>query len=132
MREHGDFDSKKWKSNNKKGPIKCKNGLATVVPGDAKQTFRCSNVSELDCGAYIGIEEPRLTCAQMDYYDFKSHADLGSFRGQGSNTWGWVSDNGREFAAVGQVRVYKHWCTSLSATGLINDYRKMVPPLSRF
>lgn len=38
----------------------------------------------------------------MDYYDFKTHADLGSRRGQGSNTWGWVSDDGREFVAVGQ------------------------------
>lgn len=40
----------------------------------------------------------------MDYYDFKSHAALGSSRGAGSNTWGWVSDTGREFVAVGQVR----------------------------
>lgn len=39
----------------------------------------------------------------MDYYDFKSHADLGSARGEGSNTWGWVSDDGREFVAIGQV-----------------------------
>jgi hypothetical protein len=39
----------------------------------------------------------------MDYYDFKSHADLGSSRGEGSNTWGWVSDDGREFVAIGQV-----------------------------
>lgn len=38
----------------------------------------------------------------MDYYDFKTHADLGSRRGQGSNTWGWVSEDGREFVAVGQ------------------------------
>jgi hypothetical protein len=40
----------------------------------------------------------------MDYYDFKSHAELGSSRGEGSNTWGWVSDDGREFVAIGQVR----------------------------
>lgn len=47
MREHGDFAPKKWKSDkSNKGPIKCKNGLATVVPGDATQTYRCSNVSE--------------------------------------------------------------------------------------
>ena len=39
----------------------------------------------------------------MDFYDFKSHADLGSIKGEGSNTWGWVSDTGREFIAVGQV-----------------------------
>lgn len=58
MREHGDFDSKKWKSNNKKGPIKCKNGLATVVPGDAKQTFRCSNVSEPNCEYTLASKSP--------------------------------------------------------------------------
>jgi hypothetical protein len=39
----------------------------------------------------------------MDFYDFKSHGDLGSIKGEGSNTWGWVSDTGREFVAVGQV-----------------------------
>ena len=39
----------------------------------------------------------------MDFYDFKSHSDLGSIKGEGSNTWGWVSDTGREFIAVGQV-----------------------------
>jgi len=56
MREHGDFAPQKWKSDkSNKGPIKCKNGLATVVPGDAKQTYRCSNVSEcLDSWESIG------------------------------------------------------------------------------
>jgi hypothetical protein len=34
-------------------------------------------------------------------YDFKSHADLGSWAGEGSDTWGWVSDDGREFVAIG-------------------------------
>lgn len=61
--------------------VRCEGGLATVIPGDANQTFRCNN---------------------MDLYDFKSHADLGSFGGEGSSSWGWVSDDGREFVAVGQ------------------------------
>ncbi|KAK6431188.1 hypothetical protein LTR95_012647 [Oleoguttula sp. CCFEE 5521] len=39
----------------------------------------------------------------MDLYDFKSHADLGSFAGEGSSSWGWVSADGREFAAIGQA-----------------------------
>ena len=39
----------------------------------------------------------------MDFYDFKSHADLGSYAGEGSNTWGWVSQTGREFVAIGQA-----------------------------
>lgn len=41
-------------------------------------------------------------CNNMDLYDFKSHADLGSFGGEGSSSWGWISDDGREFVAVGQ------------------------------
>ncbi|RYP23285.1 hypothetical protein DL765_001194 [Monosporascus sp. GIB2] len=63
------------------GPVPCINGLAKVVPGDAKQTFRCSKI---------------------DFYDFKSHADLGGPLGQGSSSWGWTSDDGREFVAIGQ------------------------------
>lgn len=39
----------------------------------------------------------------MDLLDFKSHADLGSFAGEGSSSWGWTSDDGREFAAIGQA-----------------------------
>lgn len=39
----------------------------------------------------------------MDLYDFKSHADLGSWAGEGSSSWGWTSDDGREFIAVGQA-----------------------------
>lgn len=39
----------------------------------------------------------------MDLLDFKSHADLGSFVGEGSSSWGWVSADGREFAAIGQA-----------------------------
>lgn len=38
----------------------------------------------------------------MDLYSFKSHADLGSFRAWGSSSWGWVSEDGREFALIGQ------------------------------
>ena len=40
---------------------------------------------------------------QMDLYDFKSHADLGSWAGEGSSSWGWTSDDGREFVAIGQA-----------------------------
>jgi len=81
MRAAGDLAATKWKSFTGKGPVKCINGLATVVPGDPLYTFRCDG---------------------MDFYDFKSHSDLGSIKGEGSNTWGWVSDTGREFIAVGQ------------------------------
>jgi hypothetical protein len=49
----------------------------------------------------------------MDFYDFKSHGDLGSIKGEGSNTWGWVSDTGREFIAVGQVSTSNFHARSL-------------------
>ena len=44
-----------------------------------------------------------LTVTQMDLYNFKTHAMLGSFVGHGSGSWGWVSEDGREFGAVGQA-----------------------------
>lgn len=42
MREKGEFDSKKHKSFNKRGPIKCKDGLAVVEAGNSEETFRVS------------------------------------------------------------------------------------------
>ncbi|KAK3708293.1 hypothetical protein LTR37_011558 [Vermiconidia calcicola] len=62
--------------------VKCRNGQAVVEPGNANQTFRCKN---------------------MDLYDFKSHADLGSSEGEGSSSWGWTSADGRQFGAIGQA-----------------------------
>lgn len=44
-----------------------------------------------------------LIRAQIDFYDFKSHADLGSSTGEGSSTWGWTSPDGREFIAIAQA-----------------------------
>ena len=35
-------------------------------------------------------------------YDFKTHRQLGSTRGEGSSSWGWTSPTGREFVAIGQ------------------------------
>ncbi|KAF2716302.1 hypothetical protein K431DRAFT_20770 [Polychaeton citri CBS 116435] len=82
---HGDYRSGKWRSwekwrngPGKRGPVKCKDGLAIVEHGNPNQTFQCKD---------------------MDLYDFKSHADLGSFTGEGSSSWGWTSDDGREFVA---------------------------------
>ncbi len=51
------------------------------MPGDPKYTFRCSN---------------------LDLYDFKTHAELGSFSGEGAGSWGWASPEGREFVAIAQ------------------------------
>ena len=39
----------------------------------------------------------------MDFYDFVSHADLGSQTGEGSSSWGWTSSSGREFVAIAQA-----------------------------
>ncbi|KAI4716835.1 hypothetical protein E4T48_06957 [Aureobasidium sp. EXF-10727] len=86
-RSWGEYNSKKWKSflkhHKDKDVIRCNSkGLAVVEPGNPAETFRCKNI---------------------DYYDFKSHADLGSFAGEGSSSWGWVAPNGREFVAIGQA-----------------------------
>lgn len=83
QRESGEMDSSQYPALPLDIPfVKCEGGLATVVPGDANQTFQCNN---------------------MDMYDFKSHADLGSFAGEGSSSWGWTSPEGREFVAIGQA-----------------------------
>ncbi|OQO06653.1 hypothetical protein B0A48_08440 [Cryoendolithus antarcticus] len=89
-RSQGKHVSRKWNSRDKKNggwrdrndPVRCRNAFAVVEPGNANQTFRCSG---------------------MDLYDFKSHADLGSYVGEGSSSWGWISADGREFAAIGQA-----------------------------
>ncbi|KIX09555.1 uncharacterized protein Z518_00635 [Rhinocladiella mackenziei CBS 650.93] len=80
QRAQGQMDSTQYPSLT--APVKCLDGLAIVEPGNANQTFKCKN---------------------MDLLDFKSHADLGSFAGEGSSSWGWVSDDGREFVAIGQA-----------------------------
>lgn len=36
-------------------------------------------------------------------YDYKTHEELGSNDGEGSGSWGWTSDDGREFIAIGQT-----------------------------
>lgn len=48
--------------------VRCVNGIAEAVKGDANNTFQCKN---------------------MDMYDFKSHSELGSLNGRGSGSWGW-------------------------------------------
>ncbi|CAI6331729.1 unnamed protein product [Periconia digitata] len=58
----------------------CEDGWAAAIPGDVNNTFRCNNV---------------------DLYHFLSHANLGSV-GRGSSSWGWTSEDGREFVAIGQ------------------------------
>ena len=42
------------------------------------------------------------TFNQIDLLHFLSHAELGSTRGVGSSSWGWTSEDGREFVAIGQ------------------------------
>ncbi|KAL6710360.1 hypothetical protein ACN47E_009306 [Coniothyrium glycines] len=44
----------------------------------------------------------RFKCSNIDLLHFLSHSALGSTRGFGSSSWGWTSDDGREFVAIGQ------------------------------
>ncbi|KAI0527770.1 hypothetical protein F5B22DRAFT_3414 [Xylaria bambusicola] len=41
-------------------------------------------------------------CKNINLHHFLSHQALGSTVGQGSSSWGWVSDDGREFAIIAQ------------------------------
>ncbi|OAL52974.1 hypothetical protein IQ07DRAFT_347315 [Pyrenochaeta sp. DS3sAY3a] len=63
------------------GYTACENGFAAAIPGDFNNTFKCNNV---------------------DLYHFLPHSALGSSQGQGSSSWGWTSEDGREFVAIGQ------------------------------
>ncbi|KAF2642940.1 hypothetical protein P280DRAFT_488139 [Massarina eburnea CBS 473.64] len=75
--KYADFASKRPN----KDVIKCTNGTAIAVQGDADQTYKCKNI---------------------DMYDFKTHEELGSNGGEGSGSWGWTY-KGREFIAIGQT-----------------------------
>ncbi|KEY64268.1 hypothetical protein S7711_09308 [Stachybotrys chartarum IBT 7711] len=75
----GEMNSTQYPSRSAADPaVLCTNGRAVV----GSDSFRCSNV---------------------DFYDFQSHAALGSATGQGSSTWGWVSPEGREFVVIAQA-----------------------------
>ncbi|RYP56104.1 hypothetical protein DL769_009975 [Monosporascus sp. CRB-8-3] len=41
-------------------------------------------------------------CNNVNLHHFLSHKALGSAVGEGSSSWGWVSDDGREFAIIAQ------------------------------
>ncbi|RYP02089.1 hypothetical protein DL764_005970 [Monosporascus ibericus] len=41
-------------------------------------------------------------CNNINLHHFLSHKALGSTVGEGSSSWGWVSDDGREFAIIAQ------------------------------
>ncbi|KAF2668064.1 hypothetical protein BT63DRAFT_433676 [Microthyrium microscopicum] len=62
--------------------VQCKDGRAVALPNEPLYSFLCGNI---------------------DLYNFKSHASLGSTAGQGSSSWGWTSPEGREFAAIAQI-----------------------------
>jgi choice-of-anchor B domain-containing protein len=79
MIQSGQMDSSQYKSRSAADPtVKCVNGVAAV----GSDRFKCSNI---------------------DFYDFKNHKDLGSSTGEGSSSWGWTSDTGREFVVIAQA-----------------------------
>jgi choice-of-anchor B domain-containing protein len=77
--QSGQMNSSQYPSRSAADPtVRCTSGRAVV----GSDSFKCSNV---------------------DFYDFKSHAALGSSTGQGSSTWGWTSSTGREFVVIAQA-----------------------------
>ncbi|TFL03406.1 hypothetical protein BDV98DRAFT_591280 [Pterulicium gracile] len=80
QKEAGAYNSTQYP---KLGYVPCVDGIAEAIAGDANNTFRCSNA---------------------DLYSFVSHAELGDELGEGSSSWGWTSEDGREFVAIGQYQ----------------------------
>ncbi|EGP86171.1 unnamed protein product [Zymoseptoria tritici ST99CH_3D7] len=76
--ESGAMDSSKYPE---LGYTPCENGFVAGVPGDFNNTFQCNNI---------------------DLYHFLPHSMLGSNSSRGSSMWGWTSECGREFVAIGQ------------------------------
>lgn len=60
----------------------CKNGKAVPFRDEPNNYYRCNNIN---------------------LHHFLSHTALGSSVGRGSSSWGWVSDDGREFAIIAQA-----------------------------
>lgn len=42
-------------------------------------------------------------CKNMNLHHFLPHSAFGSTTGRGSSSWGWTSDDGREFAVIAQA-----------------------------
>lgn len=97
LRKAGRFASEQYP--NIDTVVKCVNGLATAIPGNASYTFRCNNVRLPSLLAPVQA----TNILQIDLYNFKSHTTLGSKVGEGSSSWGWTSPEGREFIALGQA-----------------------------
>lgn len=51
------MDSTLYKSYAGAAPVACVNGVAEVVPGDANNTFKCSNVSKLNLALHCNITQ---------------------------------------------------------------------------
>ncbi|KAH6613533.1 hypothetical protein B0J18DRAFT_473183 [Chaetomium sp. MPI-SDFR-AT-0129] len=80
--EHGVYDSTQYQPLGEDVDyIACQGGIVSLVPNDPVNTFRCRD---------------------LDLFDFKTHAQLGSSSGRGAGSWGWTSPDGREFVAIAQ------------------------------
>ncbi|PVH98897.1 hypothetical protein DM02DRAFT_595339 [Periconia macrospinosa] len=79
------------------------NGLSVVA--------LCSALMGVSRGAEMGtaaeyasgaVHARIMSMKMIDLYHFLSHAQLGSNSARGSSSWGWTSEDGREFVAIGQ------------------------------
>jgi choice-of-anchor B domain-containing protein len=82
MARQGVFDSAQYGTfSDETDYVACVDGTAALIPGDPVNTFRCQD---------------------LDLFDFRTHAQLGSSYGRGAGSWGWTSPQGREFVAIAQ------------------------------
>ena len=96
QRALGRFESEKYPDVDFYVP--CRNNYAEAIPNDDNYVFHCENV-----GTIFLRNITDANTLQIDLYNFRSHASLGSKTGQGSSSWGWTSPEGREFVAIGQA-----------------------------
>lgn len=71
--------------------------------------FNSSNYPKIDAytpcvDGYAGSGiNTTFRCNNIDLRYFVPHVELGSVTGEGSSSWGWTSDDGREFIVIGQA-----------------------------
>ena len=60
----GAMNPKRYKSRGGNGAIRCKNGVAQVIPGDPMNTFRCKNVRTASFEPLETVEASCLTLSR--------------------------------------------------------------------
>ncbi|PSN69760.1 hypothetical protein BS50DRAFT_488596 [Corynespora cassiicola Philippines] len=77
-------------------------GVLNSIDGPVYQELPFAQCKDGIAQPFRNLAHARFRCNNVNLHHFLSHTDLGSATGLGSSSWGWVSDDGREFAIIAQ------------------------------